>query len=68
MTIQKLLATPIVFARCASCGDDVLCQEGLCRECREIRTWSRINRDFCALIHREAGGARPPSLVSVRTV
>jgi|RhiMetdeSRZDD1v2_1073273.scaffolds.fasta_scaffold134254_2 hypothetical protein len=43
---------PLVYGSCLNCGDRGLCRDGLCLHCEERRTWSRVNREFCALIHR----------------
>lgn len=44
---------PIVIGACRICGWKALTQGGLCVDCREIREWSRVNRAFCQLVHRE---------------
>jgi hypothetical protein len=43
---------PLVYGLCVGCGGKGLCRDELCLHCEETRTWSRINREFCALIHR----------------
>ena len=43
---------PIVIGACRVCGWKALTQGGLCVDCREVREWSRVNREFCRLIHR----------------
>ena len=44
---------PIVIGACRVCGWKALTQGGLCVDCREVREWSRVNRAFCRLVHRE---------------
>lgn len=54
---------PIIIGACRVCGWKALTQGGLCAGCREVREWSRINREFCHLIHR-AHGAEAASEVA----
>jgi hypothetical protein len=44
---------PIVIGACRICGWKALTQGGLCVDCREVREWSRVNRAFCRLVHRD---------------
>ena len=43
----------MVAAACRVCGWGAPTVAGLCIECQEVRQWSRINRAFCDLLHRE---------------
>ncbi len=43
---------PIVTGACRVCGWKALTQGGLCPDCREVREWSRVNREFCRFVHR----------------
>lgn len=65
MTAADGVVGPLVFGRCTACDDRALCQDGLCRYCRESQTWSRINRQFCALIHAASPGRRLRAMSSV---
>jgi hypothetical protein len=44
---------PIVIGACRVCGWKALTQGSLCVDCREVREWSRVNRAFCRLVHRD---------------
>jgi hypothetical protein len=44
---------PIVIGACRICNWKALTQGGLCVDCREVREWSRVNRAFCRLVHRD---------------
>jgi hypothetical protein len=44
---------PIVIGACRICSWKALTQGGLCVDCREVREWSRVNRAFCRLVHRD---------------
>ena len=43
----------MVAAACHVCGWGAPTVGGLCLECQEVRQWSRINRAFCDLLHRD---------------
>ena len=43
----------MVAAACRVCGWGAPTVAGLCIECQEVRQWSRINRAFCDLLHRD---------------
>jgi hypothetical protein len=36
---------------CLVCGFRSVRENGRCTFCREVRTWSEVNRAFCALVH-----------------
>lgn len=45
---ESLVSTP-----CRICGWKMSTVDGLCLECIEVRQWSRVNRSFCAFIHKK---------------
>ena len=42
-----------VLSSCRVCGWATLPGSTLCVGCLDIREWSRVNRAFCELLHRE---------------
>jgi hypothetical protein len=43
----------MVLSSCRVCGWATLPGSTLCVGCLDIREWSRVNRAFCELLHRQ---------------
>jgi hypothetical protein len=54
------------FTGCRVCGWAALPGSSLCVGCLDIREWSRVNRAFCDLLHRD--GTQAPGTAGSSTV